>query len=121
MSLQDAIATPVVIALADGADYTFTKIGIGDWCKFCQWANQQKGQRVTLPIPVDEMLETASTVPGMRWLAWQALQEHHKGIHIDALNGLIGSFELLSSVLEQIMDLPEPEGSDPPAEAPETS
>jgi len=113
-SLQDAIATPVVIALTDGSDYTFTLIGLDQWCEFCQWLNVQEGRRATHVVSMDEMLEGASTIPGMRWLVWKSLQEHHRGLHINKLGELIGGLDQLSEIVGQIMALPEPEGSDPP-------
>jgi len=91
----------------------FRPLDVTDWAAFENWMNTQEGRRATHLINMDELIDAATSVSGMRWVCWRSLQEHHKGVRIEQVGKLM-SLALMSEFINQLMALPEPESSDPP-------
>jgi hypothetical protein len=65
--MHDAVNAPVSVEIG-GEVYTLRRIGLQDWCLFCDWVNRRQERKLGHLVPVEEMLAHASSVIGMRWL-----------------------------------------------------
>jgi hypothetical protein len=118
MSLNQAISEPIIYTI-DEIDYTFEKITPNIWVEFCGWLNRVNGRKVNTIVDLEEMLSSAQSALGLRWLLWRSLRVSRPSVTAEEVGNLI-PFRLMTEILTAIMDLPEPteeDNADPPQEA----
>lgn len=121
MMLQSAV--PATFERSFGGETRrFAVMSLNDWVDFCEWMNAQAAAKPGTHVPLDAMLDAATTTRGIRWIIARSLSKNGTKVTEQDVGAWCGLPHTVLPLLWAIADLPEAaEGSGRPTAAAGTS
>lgn len=107
--LSNAVSAPVMMQLADGETYTFSRATPRIMAELGSWYRASRNGDGFEWTSIDECVRLAQTIEGMEWLAWRCACEHHPEVKQrghKAFRSLTNDFGVLTNLIARITDFP---------------